>query len=428
MSSRGYPSDWNARRKTVYERDNYKCQNCGEGGGSNDNTELHAHHIVPKSKGGTHNISNLKTLCEDCHNAIHGDSMAPSASTINKENSKSPLPLRQYKNPYVISEHLQHINKIGEISRVCENIADKVININSISTQNSSKNQLDSNNAKNGIEKNIDELDRLIQEFNKLPSRKITEEILENIDDFEDVIVEFVAKAQEYVQTTQHAESHTDSIPKQKVNDLREEVSSNYLQIKSSMKSNINDLNEDCEPLVREVDQVTSDIGKGIRTEPKSYFDKCPICGSGLVQLKFENSYLYASFYSMRCSDCMVEWVNTHDSNMEVVYGPEEIEETSLDIQAWEEFRRDGRSIGDNIDKYRNISDKCYNIRYKLSRATIIISAGLVIISLYLLLAGSILLSMLLSLIMLVSTITIFTNMKDISRHLCTYSDSVDEN
>lgn len=67
-----YPSDWDRRRKKVYRRDNYECQNCGSKGGAYGNTELHAHHIVPKSKGGTHQLTNLQTLCHDCHRRVHG--------------------------------------------------------------------------------------------------------------------------------------------------------------------------------------------------------------------------------------------------------------------------------------------------------------------------------------------------------------------
>jgi hypothetical protein len=74
-----YPSDWDTRRKKVYRRDDYTCQNCGAQGGPKGDAELHAHHIVPKSKGGTHQLSNLKSMCSRCHNAIHGNSMAPSA-------------------------------------------------------------------------------------------------------------------------------------------------------------------------------------------------------------------------------------------------------------------------------------------------------------------------------------------------------------
>jgi len=70
MSS-DYPSDWNSRRKSVYKRDNHTCQNCGADGGIHANIELHAHHVVPKSRGGTHDVSNLITLCSQCHKTVH---------------------------------------------------------------------------------------------------------------------------------------------------------------------------------------------------------------------------------------------------------------------------------------------------------------------------------------------------------------------
>ncbi len=67
----GYPSDWDSRRKAVYRRDDYQCRNCGRQGGPHGDAELHAHHIVPKSKGGSDELSNLATLCGECHNEAH---------------------------------------------------------------------------------------------------------------------------------------------------------------------------------------------------------------------------------------------------------------------------------------------------------------------------------------------------------------------
>jgi hypothetical protein len=87
MSER-YPSDWDTRRRDVYKRDNYTCQNCGRNGGPKSNAELHAHHIVPISNGGTHQKSNLKTLCEDCHSAIHNDKMAPTANETRSDGTE----------------------------------------------------------------------------------------------------------------------------------------------------------------------------------------------------------------------------------------------------------------------------------------------------------------------------------------------------
>jgi len=78
---REYPADWNSRRKKVYKRDNHTCQNCGRTGSIDGDIDLHAHHIVPKSKDGRHKLDNLVTLCSECHKAVHGSSMAPTSSS-----------------------------------------------------------------------------------------------------------------------------------------------------------------------------------------------------------------------------------------------------------------------------------------------------------------------------------------------------------
>jgi len=73
------PSDWRAKRADILERDGFTCGNCGKNA-LDTSAHLHVHHIVPRSRGGTHKPSNLKTLCERCHKAIHSsDSKAPTA-------------------------------------------------------------------------------------------------------------------------------------------------------------------------------------------------------------------------------------------------------------------------------------------------------------------------------------------------------------
>lgn len=76
----GYPDDWDHRRKKVYQRDGYQCQRCGASGGMGGNAELHAHHKTPKSEGGSHNLSNLQTLCSDCHSQVHGHPVGGNAT------------------------------------------------------------------------------------------------------------------------------------------------------------------------------------------------------------------------------------------------------------------------------------------------------------------------------------------------------------
>ena len=71
MQQNQYPDDWDERRRKVYSRDDYECQSCGAQGGSNGDTELHAHHKTPLSQGGSNDLSNLITLCKSCHNNQH---------------------------------------------------------------------------------------------------------------------------------------------------------------------------------------------------------------------------------------------------------------------------------------------------------------------------------------------------------------------
>jgi len=51
-------------RHECFKRDGYKCVECGA---TNKEKILRADHILPVSQGGTDELSNLQTLCEDCN-------------------------------------------------------------------------------------------------------------------------------------------------------------------------------------------------------------------------------------------------------------------------------------------------------------------------------------------------------------------------
>lgn len=52
-------------RYDVLKRDNFQCQLCGHT--KDDGVKLHVDHIKPIAKGGKTQMSNLRTLCEDCN-------------------------------------------------------------------------------------------------------------------------------------------------------------------------------------------------------------------------------------------------------------------------------------------------------------------------------------------------------------------------
>ena len=73
-SERGYGYAWQKLRKQALKRDNYLCQECLMQGKL---TPLcvkpydHAvDHRLPKSQGGTDDLSNVRSLCSACHLAV----------------------------------------------------------------------------------------------------------------------------------------------------------------------------------------------------------------------------------------------------------------------------------------------------------------------------------------------------------------------
>ncbi|WP_425300163.1 HNH endonuclease [Nocardia flavorosea] len=68
--NRARPTGWARLRARTYYRDGRQCVGCGR---ALKLTEARCDHIVPWSKGGTDELSNLQTLCVPCHNAKSAD-------------------------------------------------------------------------------------------------------------------------------------------------------------------------------------------------------------------------------------------------------------------------------------------------------------------------------------------------------------------
>ena len=62
-SERGYDHAWRKLRLQALMRDMYICQMCNRPAGKS----AHVDHIIPKSRGGKDELSNLQTLHGSCH-------------------------------------------------------------------------------------------------------------------------------------------------------------------------------------------------------------------------------------------------------------------------------------------------------------------------------------------------------------------------
>lgn len=66
--------EWDEAREAALRRDVWSCQNCGDTVGKRHNPtvkEAQIHHKTPVSEGGSNDLSNLITLCADCHKKQH---------------------------------------------------------------------------------------------------------------------------------------------------------------------------------------------------------------------------------------------------------------------------------------------------------------------------------------------------------------------
>lgn len=63
------PNNWKEIRELALTRDEYRCRRCRRTAEA-DGVQLEVDHIHPVSMGGSHALSNLRTLCSECHNLL----------------------------------------------------------------------------------------------------------------------------------------------------------------------------------------------------------------------------------------------------------------------------------------------------------------------------------------------------------------------
>jgi len=68
-------AEWEEARQTALSRDDHECQFCGITNHQHQqdhDQELHIHHIIPRSEGGTNHPDNLISVCRSCHRTMEG--------------------------------------------------------------------------------------------------------------------------------------------------------------------------------------------------------------------------------------------------------------------------------------------------------------------------------------------------------------------
>jgi len=66
-----YGDDWEEQKRRAKVRDGYACRRCGYKPPKHLRHKLHVHHKIPRSKGGSNDLSNLITECLECHEREH---------------------------------------------------------------------------------------------------------------------------------------------------------------------------------------------------------------------------------------------------------------------------------------------------------------------------------------------------------------------
>ncbi len=371
--SQQYPSNWDSRRKQVYKRDNHTCQNCGAQGGTGGNAELHAHHIVPKSKGGTHKLSNLKTVCKDCHNAIHGNSVAPSAqqspySTDADLNDRYPLDVDDY--PYTAIDDIRCINAMKECYddyNAIDDAIDEVVNYMEMASsipEDEIPDQLLEQclQAFENADSEIRDLERDVEALNEAytdqfsvqvenPYQSFVEEVERDIEKFDaylDTIVELLGNSD-----TSEAEFLEIKLASKRMHDSVEETGDAFGELTSAFSSLID---------IKVLEAASYDD-----TEKNVYsFDKCPFCGKS-SDLNTPKDGI------VKCQGCKIE-LRQEDSRLySLVNGPSEWNSVEILDEYW---KRLGENEFETTKSVQEITQHSAKIVRTLRKRTILIGCA----------------------------------------------------
>jgi len=395
--SEGYPSDWGSRRKEVYQRDDYTCQNCGAQGGPRGTAELHAHHIVPKSKGGTHSTSNLKTLCKECHNAIHGSSVAPTADTPHSHEASSSsqleFPLDKERFPYAVAAPISSGNQIVETYDAINVVLETIEALNDLfgtlqSLPENERPERLSNRIEETTETLDDQLRNLHAELTTFDERAFqsdSEATASRYSEYNEAAIELQTVVEEYRATLEglsaieQGGSLRGTLVELKLlaDDLDEALEAYSDASEALIKRLYGEIGQ-------ELDRINSNTTSLTPITP----DTCPVCNADTTVVRGSIQETDHSYSLLRCTECDIEWTIGLQS-LSVSSGPSELEGVSMAPTVWKRGADKGYSLPDDLDEFSDLSEVYEREKKRLIAAAAIGQIGILIGS-YLL--GSVLL------------------------------------
>ncbi len=93
---------WQKKRLEIMQRDSFQCMSCGD-----SERTLNVHHKTYRKNAEPwdYKDENFITLCEDCHESIHGDIEEIKMNTTNTLKSEVLLSVSRYNNMYYLNAY-----------------------------------------------------------------------------------------------------------------------------------------------------------------------------------------------------------------------------------------------------------------------------------------------------------------------------------
>lgn len=102
--------EWEQAREAALKRDQCRCQHCTANPAKTPGVDLQVHHILPVDKGGTHDLDNLVTVCNNCHWKLH---------RYDDDHEELPVSLLEEKDrtTWGIRETRKEVSELNELSQ-----------------------------------------------------------------------------------------------------------------------------------------------------------------------------------------------------------------------------------------------------------------------------------------------------------------------